>query len=31
MLEVTETAKNQLDKIFETQEKAPIRVYLTAG
>lgn len=31
MLELTESAKNQLDKYFETQEKSPIRVYLASG
>ncbi len=31
MFELSDTAKMQLDKFFETQEKAPIRVYLAAG
>ncbi len=31
MFELSDTAKSQLDKFFETQEKAPIRVYLAAG
>ncbi len=31
MFDLTESAKTQLDRYFETQEKAPIRVYLAAG
>ncbi len=31
MFELTDSAKTQLDKYFETQEKSPIRVYLAAG
>ena len=31
MFELTDTAKTQLDKYFETQDKSPIRVYMAAG
>lgn len=31
MFDLTDSAKMQLDRYFETQEKSPIRVYLAAG
>jgi len=31
MFELTESAKNQLERYFANQEKSPIRVYLAAG
>jgi hypothetical protein len=31
MFDLTDSAKMQLDKYFETQDKSPIRVYLAAG
>ncbi len=31
MFDLSDSAKNQLDRYFETQDKSPIRVYLAAG
>jgi hypothetical protein len=31
MFDLSDSAKMQLDKYFETQDKSPIRVYLAAG
>ena len=31
MFQLTESAKNQLERYFANQEKSPIRVYLAAG
>ncbi len=31
MFDLSDSAKSQLDKYFENQDKSPIRVYLAAG